>query len=255
MRTPTSGASGGRTTRRSSPSEERIKAGKTDRPPSDAHFYGLPVKSDRILFIIDASSSMKLPTKNENPAEKWKPRAPVTGPSGPPPPPPPEEILSGPKIDVAKHELKKAIQQLPETSLFNIIAFNSAVLKWKDGMQEASNKNKKDALTWVRTLTPKGSTYIDGALRLAFRIAGIGAMDPKYQDVNVDTMILLSDGAPTDDGYPDAKFMDPNIILEHVREWNQHQRIVIHCIGVDMVASIEFLEKLAAENGGEYIDR
>ena len=36
-------------------SKERVKGGKNARPPSDAHFYGLPVKSDRILFIIDTS--------------------------------------------------------------------------------------------------------------------------------------------------------------------------------------------------------
>ena len=49
--------------------------------------------------------------------------------------------------------------------------------------------------------------------------------------------------------------MDKEIILGHVREWNRHKRIVIHCIGVDMQEGIEFLQKLAAENGGKYVDR
>jgi Mg-chelatase subunit ChlD len=233
----------------------RVKAGKPKREPPDLHFYGLQVKSDRIVFIIDASDSMKLPTKNENPAEKWKPRGPVTGSGAPPPPPPPEEILSGPKIDVAKHELKKALKKLPRTAKFNLIAFNSAVLVWQDKMMDASEKNIEDALQWVRVLEPKGSTYIDGALRQAFRIAGLGAVDDKYPEVNVDTIVLLSDGAPTDDGWPESKLMDPEEILQHVREWNRFRRVVIHCIGIDIQHGIEFLQKLAAENGGEYIDR
>lgn len=245
-------------------SDQDAKAGKNRRPPSDAHFYGLPVKSDRVLFIIDTSDSMKLPTKNENPAEKWKPPAGPTTPGeekAPPPPPPPEEILSGPKIEVAKHELKKALEKLPATCKFNIIAFDTSVRKWKDEMMDASEKNKKEALVWVRAMQPKGITFIDGALRAAFRLAGLGAMDNKYQDVNVDTMILLSDGAPTSDDTKDVdseghvKLMDPEIILGHVREWNRNQRIVINCIGVDMQEGSVLLQTLAAENGGVYIDR
>ena len=245
-------------------SKERVKGGKNARPPSDAHFYGLPLKSDRILFIIDTSSSMKLPTKNTNPAEKWKPPEGPTTPGdndAPPPPPPPEEILSGPKIDVAKHELKKAIEKLPPSSMFNIIAFNTGVFKWRDTMQKADEKTKKEALKWVRALEPKGITYIDGALRLAFRMAGLASFDKAYPEVNIDTMYLLSDGAPTTDDISDVdsqghvKLMDNEIILEHVRGWNRHNRIVIHCIGVDMQAGIELLQILAMENGGKYVDR
>ena len=225
---------------------------------SDIHFYGLPVKSDRILFIIDTSDSMKLKTQNENPAEKWKETGPVTPKDGDaPPPPPPEEILSGPKIDVAKHELKKALKKLPPTAKFNMISFDSTITVWKEGMMDASEKNVDEALQWVRALKPKGSTYIDGALRTAFRMAGLGAVDKAYGDVNIDTIVLLSDGAPTDSGSPgkQAILMDDEIILQHVREWNRYKRVVIHTIGVDMLPYIEFLKKLAAENGGKYVDR
>jgi hypothetical protein len=239
-------------------SKERVKGGKNARPASDAHFYGLPVKSDRILFIIDTSDSMKKPTKNRNPAELWKPPEGPTTPGAddaPPPPPPPEEILSGPKIDVAKHELKKAIEKLPPSSMFNIIAFNTGVFRWRDTMQKADGATKKDALKWVRALEPKGITYIDGALRLAFRMAGLASFDKAYPEVNIDTMVLLSDGAPTGDDVSDVKLMDKEIILAHVREWNRHNRIVIHCIGVDMQEGIELLQILAMENGGKYVDR
>ncbi len=243
-------------------SAEHVKGDRSQRAAWDAHFYGLPVKSDRVLFILDTSDSMKLKTTNENPAAKWKQRGPITGEGVPPPPPPPEEILSGPKIEVAKHEIKKALKKLKKNAKFDIIAFNSAVTAWKDQMMDASDKNVADALTWMDEMKPVGSTYVDGALRLGFRIAGLGATDKAYPEVNVDTIILLSDGAPTEgdsgkaDGSGVVKSMDPEVVLQHVREWNQYKRVVINCIGVDPAPGVtEFLQKLATENGGIYIDR
>ena len=219
----------------------------------DTFFYGLRIRSDRILFIIDASASMKQLREIENPVEKWEPRVPPTGPGGAPPPPLPREVLRVSEMDIAKHELKKAIHGLPETAHFNIIAFSSAVLRWQDGAMEASPENKKNALTWVRGLPPRGHSYLDGALRLAFRMAGSSQVDARYEEASFDTFVLLSDGIPTDDGYPEAKAMDPRIILGHVRKWNGNLGIVINCIGLDTEGDL--LRKLAAENAGEFADR
>ena len=143
------------------------------------------------------------------------------------------------------------------SAAFNIIAFDSTITVWKEGMVDASSKNVDEAVKWVGILKPKGSTYIDGALRTAFRMAGLGAMDDKYPEVNLDTIVLLSDGAPTDAGAPgkQSELMDEEIILQHVREWNRHKCIVVHCGGVDMEDGNEFLQRLASENGGEYVDR
>jgi hypothetical protein len=122
-------------------------------------------------------------------------------------------------------------------------------------MVPADEKNKEDAYGWIRDMQPVGSTFIDGALRLAFKMAGMGAYDKAYPTVNVDTMIVLSDGAPTDNGYPDPKNMDPEEVLAHVREWNSQNRVIIHCIGIDnVVQGIQFMKKLAAQNGGTYTD-
>lgn len=235
-------------------SDVALKKGKQEEF-ARVDFYGVPIKSDRILFIIDVSGSMKLKTKNDNPKERWKPPPTTTGGKAPPPPPPPEEILSGPKIKVAQHELKKAIKQLPKNYMFNMIKFNHGAAYWQPAMQKASAKNKEKALEWVRRLKPGGSTYIDGALRMGFTLAGLINFDKRYPDVHVDTIVLLSDGAPTDSSFPVSKLMKPEVILEHVREWNKEKRVVVHCIGVDMVEGIEFLQKLAAENGGTYVDR
>ena len=220
---------------------------------SDIDFYGLKVKSDKVLFIIDISGSMKL--------EKKAPAVPTAPPQGattgdaPKPAEPPAQKFSGPKIEIAKQELRRAVKALPKNATFNIIAFNYAVLQWQPKMLEATEANKEQAYAWIRDMAPAGSTYIDGALRLGFKMAGMGAYDKAYPGVAVDTIILLSDGAPTDNAVPDSKDMDPKEILAHVREWNPQKRIVIHCVGIDnVVQGIEFMKKLAAENGGTYVD-
>jgi hypothetical protein len=237
--------------------EKDVALKKAKQPEfAHVHFYGVEIKSNRVLFIIDISSSMKLPTKNKNPRALWKPPPVVTGPhKAPPPPPPPEEILSGPKIKVAKHELGKAIKKLPKAYTFNMICFNQGAMAWQKKMVKATEQNKASALKWVGALTPHGTTYVDGALRLGFKIAGLLNYDKRYPDIAVDTIWLISDGAPTDNSFPTSKLMDPEVILEHVRHWNKRKQVVINCIGVDMVQGIEFLQKLAAENGGVYIDR
>ena len=220
----------------------------------DVDFYGLRIKSDRILFIVDVSKSMEQKVENENPAEKWKKPPTITGPGEAPPPPPPEEILSGPKIRVARHELKKAIKQLSKDTTFNIIAFNHLAKLWKPEMVKATEANKKDAYKWMRALKPRGNTYTDGALRVAFQLAGLETWDKAQPDVYVDTIVLLSDGVPTTNAF-NSERMDPEIVLQHVREWNKNKQVVIHCVGVDMVDRGKFLVTLAAENGGSYVDR
>ena len=236
-----------------------VKTGKKPEFPR-IHFYGVEIKSDRVLFIIDVSGSMKKETKNDNPKDRWKPPPTVTGPGKPPPPPPPpEEILSGPKIDVAKHELKKAIEKLPKGSTFNIIVFNQGAVAWQKAMVKASKKNKESAFAWIRAQKPSGSTFTLGALEMAFQIAGLINYDEKYPEIKLDTIVLLSDGAPTErlgDAKANvSKLMPFTVILEKVREWNARKQVVIHCIAVDMQPGNEFMKKLAEENGGTFVDR
>lgn len=233
-----------------------VKTGKKPEFPR-IHFYGVEIKSDRVLFIIDVSGSMKLEikTKDEEPKKKKKDPV-VTGPGNPPPPPDLEDFLrQGKKIDIAKHELKKAIERMPKEFTFNIIQFNQGAKPWQEKMVKASKKNKEAAYTWIRGLKPSGSTYTDGALRMGFKMAGLINFDDKYPNIALDTIVLLSDGAPTDTSFPTAKLMDPEVILGNVREWNKHGKVVIHCIAVNMPEGNVFMEKLAKENGGTFVDR
>src|SRR5262245_4460642 len=242
--------------------DNRSKWGADGRPlqpviaaprPADVDFYGLKVKSSHVMFVIDISGSMK--AEKQPPPPPPKPKGPVTGEPTKPAAPEPEGKFSGPKIEIAKQELRRAVKKLPKESTFGIIAFNHSVLPWQEKMVPATDANKEAAFTWIRDMAPAGRTYIDGALRLAFKMAGMGAYDHAYAGVAIDTIVVLSDGAPTDNSFPEGKDMKPDEILDHVREWNPQNRVIINCVGIDnVVQGIEFLKKLAKQNGGTYVD-
>ena len=96
------------------------------------------------------------------------------------------------------------------------------------------------------------------ALKLAFGLA-----DPNVSPTAppVDTIFLLSDGAPTEATFEDnveAKAMDPAKILASVKQWNPFRAVRIYTIAIDPRIDstsgnfVRFMKDLAAENGGSY---
>lgn len=216
---------------------KRVK--KLDRTVVD--FYGVKTRSRRVMFLIDISGSMKDPLEEE-------PRGPTTGDEE-------EEMLKGPKIEVAKRLLKQAIRNLSEETYFNIITFNHVVKTFQPTMIEAKQDNKNAAYLMINDLEPMGATFTYGALKESFRLGGRGVSDRAY-DPGVDTIILLSDGAPTNDDIDNAEPMEPKKILEQVQEWNGLSKVKIHTIAIDPGLSgggfHKFMKALAAQNGGTY---
>jgi HEAT repeat protein len=202
-----------------------------------AGFYGLETYSQRIVFIIDCSGSMEDPMGRPGALTRREDDD--------------EDEGVGPKIEIAKKELKRSIRSLDRESRFNIVSFNYEVKTWQPKMVAATQKNKNEAYVWVRALKPEASTYLYGALKVAFDLAGMGARDSGYEP-EVDTIVLLSDGAPTDNTMA-AKRMDTDFILKAVRGWNKLAKIKIHVIAIDEAKKIRFLRQLANENDGTYV--
>ena len=192
-------------------------------------YYGIPVRTRRLIFILDISESMSYSAEKDQ--EKPKPG-------------------EDSRLDVAKRELKRALLNYPRDGRFTIVAFHNELTVWKATMQDATKPNRDAAIAWALALQPTGTTNIYAALEKAFRIAGAGATDRHY-DVTADSIYLLSDGAPTNVDLTDD---DPDRILRAVREWNRVSRIRIHTIGL-RGHNAYFMSKLARENGGTYVVR
>lgn len=179
---------------------------------TNVEFFGIRIESHRVIFIIDVSGSMVEPT-----------RARYVGETG------------APRIEIAKRELSKCIDGLDPKALFNIITFSGGVEPWLDeGVAGSSGKTREEAKEWVRRLGAMGATNLYDALRVAF------------EDPDVDTLFVLSDGEPTAGAQT-----DPGIIREHVARWNEHRGIVIHSIAVG--GRFRILEWLAEDSGGTHV--
>ena len=86
---------------------------------------------------------------------------------------------------------------------------------------------------------------------MAFGFAGRGAIDKHYESA-IDTIFLLTDGTPTN---PDGTVASRDRILEATRRWNPNGAITIHTIGVGKGIDVNFLTKLATQNGGRFVQR
>lgn len=191
---------------------------------STTTYYGVKVRSDRLLFIIDLSGSMAFP---------WG------------------EPTAKTRIGVARRQLEKVIGDLDEKTLFNVIVFSDKVQPWrKNGEVLASEEAKADALAWIakRFEKPQGGTFMHAALETAFE-----------QNPNIDTIFLLTDGLATD-GEP----IVPEAILASVNRWNRFRRVVVHTFALTLEdlqpdglqkTNLEqikrFMRRLANLTGGE----
>ena len=100
-----------------------------------------------------------------------------------------------------------------------------------------------------------GKTNTLGALLYAFGIdpekppkAVVTGFDKNAIKSPLDTVYFLSDGRPSV-----GKLIDTNEILKEVRKYNEVYRIVFHAIAIGEFQK-EFLQVLAEQNGGVFVD-
>ncbi len=184
-------------------------------------YYGIPQISQKVLYIVDISDSMR------------------------------HEVEGKTRLERCQEEIARAITALPRSATFGILAFSAEVRPWRTEMSKATDANKEVAKEWIAELRLGSSTNIHDALRDAFQMAGTGATK-KGSKALIDTIYLLSDGAPT---RADATLDDANLILAAVREWNSLGRITIHCIGIGEGLKFSFLEQLAQEHQGTFVQK
>jgi hypothetical protein len=234
------------------------KASEPGAPPGRAQttvtFYGIPVESKSVIFVLDRSGSMMDPSD-------WDTSKDATSTGGAPEPGSDIQKKGDRKIDIARWQLKKSIAQLPEGTEFNVIFFSHEVVSLSEKMLRMSSTTKTQAFTWIDKLEPYGGTNTYDALERALSYAVSGTMGEKLQKSGVDTVCLLTDGMPTAGQV--AKAED---ICAAIRALNKTRKVKIHTVGVFTVSKgaaaaaelkekedgIKFLRQLAEENGGKF---
>lgn len=212
----------------------------------DVPYHGIHTRSQRILFVLDVSFSMKdkVVLDSRNP-EKMKAF---------------EERYRGfeTKIELAREELITVVAGLKPHVKFNIILFNSEVKPWKPGLVSANGGNRSAAIKFLSRLSPewldaattagKGQTNTFGALNLVFGLKDEPQIAPsKNHTVDGDTVFFLTDGMPEV-----GTIVDPQALLDYALEVNRTAKIVFHTITFGN-ANGSLLEPLATRSGGQYV--
>lgn len=100
-------------------------------------YYGIAIRAQRLLFILDHSGSMKAYDGGQT------------------------------RLDRAKAELIRAIEALPADTEFGILVYETKVNPWRAGLVTATSENKQRAVQYVRRLDYGDKTNTYDALRLA----------------------------------------------------------------------------------------
>jgi hypothetical protein len=219
------------------------------KPPGAVTYHGIDTPSRSILFVIDVSGSMEQEVAQK---ERFQDGG----------------YPSFRRIDIVKTELLRTIEALEAYVDFNIIAFATEPERWKKAQVKANVVNKSSAATFIRKLEAiggaskeelaavgltgsanleAGRTNTYDALMAALEVGGRGVRDEYYR-VAIDTIFFLSDGRPSW-----GRFTDPEDILREVRTANELRKVVIHTIAIGEFQR-SFMERLAQENGGVYVD-
>jgi hypothetical protein len=89
-------------------------------------YYGIPLYAQRLVFVLDTSSSMR-----------------------------------GPRIAAAVRDLTAAVTGLSESVSFSVVAFNNDVFVWQKKLVPATLANKRAANYWIENqeLRPMTASY------------------------------------------------------------------------------------------------
>ena len=206
-------------------------------PPSGAksvYYYGIPQEGRSIVYVIDCSGSMVVSAKRPEYA------------GGSP-------VDAGPesRMEATKDALIEVLGKLTRDQRFDVVAFNDLPYVFSPRLLAGTPGEVRKAQEWVRGLAGASSTNIHDALDEAFRLAGRGLRDKHYRSA-VDTIFLLTDGTPTN---VDGSLDSTDRVLQAVRRWNPARHVVIHTIGIGREINVPFLQQLARENGGRFVQQ
>lgn len=170
-------------------------------------YYGIDIHAQRVMFIIDHSGSME---------DHWSGMT---------------------RLTRAKLELIKVIRELPENTEFAIMFYETNVRVWRKELLYANEKNKLEAIAFIRKLGFGDRTNTYGALRQSLSF-----------DNDLESVFLLTDGRPTI-----GATVETEKILSDILGRNRFRHLNFNTIGIAVNPTTEaFLKQLAVGSGGEY---
>ena len=125
------------------------KTAKADGPKkkieskTSSTYYGIPIRSDALVFVIDLSGSMTAKVRGKS------------------------------RLRHAKDNLIEVLKSLRPTQTFGLIGFGTDVHIYAEDLQLATTGHVEAAVAWIENLTVRGSTNIFDSLETALAMEGV----------------------------------------------------------------------------------
>ncbi|MHC4955204.1 MAG: HEAT repeat domain-containing protein [Planctomycetota bacterium] len=127
---------------------------------SVADFYGLPIDSDRLVFVIDISGSMNtIDEKRKKGARS--------------------------RLQIAMGQILRVAGALPDTARINVVLFSDRVSRWRGSLAPLTKDNRTDLKHYLGQQVTGSATHLYDGIEAGF------------EDPAADTMVVLTDGKVT----------------------------------------------------------
>ena len=178
-----------------------------------AGFFGLRPVTDRVVFVIDRSRSMREPFGQGD----------VT------------------RYSEAIDQMVGFLEELGPQTRFRVVVFSTEYDAWKERLQPATKSNLRSAERWLRYRPPNGGTYLEPAVREVLRLDEEGR--PDLRRLEADTVIVLCDGETSEGpGWVQALLEGPN----------EDAALAFHSVQIGG-GDDGTLEALARGSGGDFV--
>ena len=183
-------------------------------PPAGAEtrasYHGMAILADSVVFVLDASGSMR------------------------------DELDGKTRWEIARDELTKAIDGLPDGTPVNVIVFQEDAKSAFTAPKALTKQVRRDLHSFARKTSPRESGNLLAAMLLAL------------EQEDADTVYLLSDGAPSF-----GDMVDKGRVRAAIRARNRSRKLVVNAIGLGAEKSTErtFLDGVARDSGGRAVHR
>lgn len=144
------------------------------------------------------------------------------------------------RMEKARRELLRVVDEMPGDVAFTIVAFSHDVVPFRESLMPANPNTKRQAVVWIESLTPVGTTQTGVALEKAFELCP-----------DAEAFILISDGEPTDRSGAALTEEEVAELRARVRALNRNRRVRIDTIGFEGCDEA-FMSELARENAGVF---
>jgi hypothetical protein len=174
---------------------------------ANSHYYGINLHAGRMLFVIDRSGSMR------------------------------EAAHYQTRLQSAKQELTRVIEELSPETDFGIKVFDTTVQSWRSTLLPATKANKLAAIAFVQRIQLGDKTNTHAVLSEALEF-----------DDQLEAVFILTDGQPTT-----GNIRRPDAIVDDIVNRNRQRHLKFHTIGIGVRGvTSQFLESLAEKTGGEF---